>query len=64
MLGNDQFQLISKALNRSYEQLAGQPEESIGLLSIGTAREDLLQAISHASALEKKLLIQSLYDRY
>ncbi|MBS2969354.1 hypothetical protein J9317_11310 [Metabacillus sp. KIGAM252] len=64
MLGNEEFQRITNALNRSFESLSDQAADSAGVQSIGTAREDLLHAISHASSLERKLIIHTLYDKY
>ncbi|AZB43288.1 hypothetical protein CEF21_13790 [Bacillus sp. FJAT-42376] len=63
MLGNEDFQLITRALNRTYEQLSEQGAGQAGIQSIGTAREDLLQAMSHASSIERKLIVHTLYDR-
>ncbi|MGD6815815.1 hypothetical protein [Metabacillus sp. 84] len=64
MLGNEEFQLITRALDRSYEQLSGQEEGgAAGMQSIGIAKEELLQAMAHASSVEKKLIMHTLYNR-
>lgn len=60
---DQQFQLISKALTSTQKSL----EEQIGmdspaLLQMGNAREDMIKALSHATAIDHRLIIDTLYD--
>ncbi|MFC0271661.1 hypothetical protein ACFFIX_09350 [Metabacillus herbersteinensis] len=62
MFGDDQFQLISKALHTTYQSLLDNGYESNVVERIDMAKEDLIKALAHSSSVDHKLLIQSLFD--
>lgn len=64
MYEDQQFQLISKALTSTQKSL----EEQIGMdspiiLQIGNAREDMIKALSHATAIDHRLIIDTFFDK-
>ncbi|MFY4776035.1 hypothetical protein [Metabacillus sp. RGM 3146] len=63
MLKDHDFHLISKALVSSYESLSREEEACRGIHSLGDAHDNFLKALAHASSVDHKMLIQTLYDR-
>ncbi|KKI88734.1 hypothetical protein WQ54_29945 [Bacillus sp. SA1-12] len=64
MYEDQQFQLISKALHSTQKSL----EEQIGIdspavLQLGTAREDMMKALAHATSIDHQLIIETLFDK-
>ncbi|MGD6795170.1 hypothetical protein [Metabacillus indicus] len=61
--GNNDFNLISKALSSTYLSLIENGHEAAAQASLSSARADFLKAVAHASAIDQKVLIDTLYDR-
>jgi len=60
---DQQFQLISKAINSTQKSL----EEQIGLespavLQLNQAKEELKRALAHASSIDHQIIIDTLFD--
>ncbi|MFY0757876.1 hypothetical protein AB1K32_03205 [Metabacillus dongyingensis] len=60
---NEDFNLISKALSSSYLSLIQNGQDAAAHASLSNARADFLKAVAHASAIDQKVLIDTLYDR-
>ncbi|MDQ0225163.1 hypothetical protein [Metabacillus niabensis] len=63
MFEDQQFQLISKAINSTQKSL----EEQIGLespavLQLNQAKEELKRALAHASSIDHQIIIDTLFD--
>ncbi|PLR66816.1 MULTISPECIES: hypothetical protein [Bacillaceae] len=59
---NEDFNLISKALSSSYLSLVENGQEAAAQ-SLNSARSDFLKAFAHASAIDQKVMIDTLYNR-
>jgi hypothetical protein len=64
MYKDQQFQLISKALNSTQKSLEEQIGiESLALHEIGTAKEDMIKALAHATSIDHQIIIDTLFDK-
>jgi hypothetical protein len=64
MYEDQQFQLISKALSSTQKSLVEQIGfESPAVLQIGNAKEDMMKALAHATAIDHQLIIETLFDK-
>lgn len=63
MFEDQQFQLISKAINSTQKSL----EEQIGIkspavLQLNQAKEELKRALAHASSIDHQIIIDTLFN--